>query len=90
MKHIVEKIWCFLKNLCRCPVKNKIILGFGQHEIKLNEKPCRISLSIKTPCDCIPVCQGDLNKFKILVQNGEFIVQADIKTNICILEWVCY
>jgi len=89
----------FLKKLMEGTSKTKkrnsssgdIVLGFGQHEIviKMENTPCKVALSLRTPCDGTPVCQGDINKIGVTILENGFILYADIKTNTCCVEWVC-
>lgn len=69
----------------------EVVLGYGQHEIKieLDNTPCRVSLSITSPCDATPVCHGDVNKIGVTILDDGFVLYADIKTNTCCIEWEC-
>ncbi len=68
-----------------------IVLGFGQHEINIDMdgKPCRVTLSLKEPCNSTPVCHGDVNKIGFTIRDDGFILYADIRTNTCCIEWHC-
>lgn len=68
-----------------------IVLGFGQHEvvIKMDSTPCKVALSLKTPCNGTPVCHGDVNKIRVTILENGFVLYADIKTNTCCVEWTC-
>jgi hypothetical protein len=69
-----------------------IVLGYGQYEITINldNTPCKVSLSITSPCDSTPVCHGDVNKIGVTRADTGFVLYADIKTNTCCIEWNCY
>ena len=69
----------------------EIVVGFGQHEVTINmdKTPCKVSLSITSPCDSTPVCHGDVNKIGVTIQETGFILYADIKTNTCCVNWHC-
>ena len=68
-----------------------IILGYGKHEvvIKMDQTPCKVSLSITSPCDSTPVCHGDVNRIGVTILDVGFILHADIRTNTCCIEWQC-
>jgi hypothetical protein len=69
----------------------EIVLGFGQHEvnIQMDSTPCKVSLSMRTPCASTPVCHGDINKIGVTILENGFVLYADIRTNSCCVEWVC-
>lgn len=68
-----------------------IVLGYGQYEvvIKMDNTPCKVSLSMKLPGDGMPVCQSDINKIGFTILENGFVLYADIKTNTCFVEWNC-
>lgn len=78
-------------NKCDKPARGDIVVGFGKHVIavELEGEPCVVRLSIRTPADAIPVCFGDVNRIKVTVKDDGFVIEADIRTNTCRIDWVC-
>ncbi len=71
--------------------EGEILLGYGLHEIAITVKgePCSVYFSIHDPADGCCVCYGDVNKIGITIGKHGFIIYADIRTNTCLVEWMC-
>ena len=83
--------WLVGREIMPRPASGDIVLGFGQHEIKIemDGTPCRVTLSLREPCHSRPVCHGDVNKIGFTIMDNGFVLYADIKTNTCCIEWHC-
>ncbi len=90
-------LWRWLMSLfgcdccCRKRVDGEIVLGYGVHEIEIDVPgvPCKVCFEIEDPADGCPVCHGDVNKISIAVGDSGFVINADIKTNTCLIAWRC-
>lgn len=84
---IMSKLGC----CCRKKVDGEIVLGHGIHELEIDVPgtPCKVCFDIEDPADCCPVCHGDVNKINITLGGNGFTINADIKTNTCLIAWRC-
>lgn len=87
-------IWRWIMKMFNCHhkvTKGELLLGYGLHEIeiKVTGKPVTVYFSIKDPADSCCVCHGDVNKLGITIGKHGFVLHADIRTNTCLVEWMC-
>lgn len=65
-----------------------VLLGHGKYKIKIQccKHPSKISISIKENCE--PICNSEeANCVAVKILQDGFILTADIKTNMCFVEW---
>jgi hypothetical protein len=67
----------------------EIVLSHGNSVVTVptNAQGKRIWVCMDEPPHSIPVCCGDVNLIGVKLTDHGFVICADIKTDVCIVEW---
>jgi hypothetical protein len=72
---------------CRTPAEQTITLSTGSHEIAIQtaKQPDKVYLSVE---EASPVCVGSLNMVAAVIQEGGFVLYADIRSNSALVSYI--